>query len=109
LAGGFAVTVKRLSANLKTERAWFAADDPIPFLLMVMRFGGQALLRLGQCAVAKGRRIAARRRLQAKLGMSIDDYNERARALQTVRAAKSAPQTNRIRGPNVGAADSPVK
>jgi len=36
------------------------------------------------------------------------DY-ERTSARRIVRAVKSVPQTNRMRGPKVGAADRPVK
>ena len=50
---------KRAEAGYRTEFAWFAADDPLPFLVMGLRFGGQVALRLARLAGARATRRAA--------------------------------------------------
>ena len=73
-----------------SERAWRAADDPIPFLVMIVRFSGTVLARL------RPSRWPGRQR--------------RAETAAASRgAAKSVPTTNRMSGPNVAADDNPAK
>jgi predicted ATP-grasp superfamily ATP-dependent carboligase len=72
------------------ERAWFATDDLVPFWMMLVRFTPTVIARLF-------RPFGRRRQLRA------------TKPRVTRGAAKSVPQTNRINGPNVAAADSPEK
>jgi hypothetical protein len=74
----------------RAERAWFATDDLVPFMVMSVRFVRPVIARL---FAGSGRR----RQVRA------------ARARATRGAAKSVPQTNRMSGPNVAAADNPEK
>jgi predicted ATP-grasp superfamily ATP-dependent carboligase len=53
---------KRAEKGCKTELAWFAADDPLPFFAMGVRFGGQVFLRLGELAAARAKRLLTQRR-----------------------------------------------
>jgi predicted ATP-grasp superfamily ATP-dependent carboligase len=52
---------ERAEAGCKTEFAWFAADDPLPFVAMGFRFGGQAVIRLAQLARARANSRRGRR------------------------------------------------
>jgi predicted ATP-grasp superfamily ATP-dependent carboligase len=74
----------------RAERAWLAADDPLPFLAMTVRFSGAVFSRL----VAFAR-------------LSLQPRSATAPASRG--AAKSVPQTKRMSGPNVPADDSPAK
>jgi hypothetical protein len=74
----------------RAERAWFATDDLVPFWAMLVRFAPTAVGRVF-------RPFGRRRQLRA------------TKPRTTRGAAKSVPQTNRINGPNVAAADNPEK
>jgi predicted ATP-grasp superfamily ATP-dependent carboligase len=74
----------------RPERAWLAADDPLPFLAMAVRFLAPVFGRLT-------RAIRPRRQPRA------------ATPRATRGAAKSVPQTKRMSGPNVTADDNPAK
>ncbi|MDQ1519010.1 MAG: D-aspartate ligase [Actinomycetota bacterium] len=76
-------------AGQRAERAWLAGDDLLPFAVMLVRFAPTVLTRL----------LAAVSRRQAR------SATPRARR----GAAKSVPQTKRMSGPNVAAADNPAK
>jgi hypothetical protein len=43
------------------ERAWFAADDPLPFVAMTARFAGPAFARLASLAIPRRRRRSRER------------------------------------------------
>jgi predicted ATP-grasp superfamily ATP-dependent carboligase len=82
----------------RTAFAWIARDDPLPFLVMAIRFTGTAIGR-----ATRGR---PRRSPQGVLPRPL----VRSASASVIRwAAKGVPQTKRRRGPNVAAADRPVK
>jgi len=56
-------TIKGMRVTAKPEFAWFAADDPLPFLAMALRFCGQVALRLVELPIAKAARLGARPQL----------------------------------------------
>src|SRR5262249_32788166 len=53
-------TSKAVKGPTKSEFAWFAADDPLPALVMALRFCGQVLLRLLELLTAALSRVSAR-------------------------------------------------
>jgi predicted ATP-grasp superfamily ATP-dependent carboligase len=61
IAGAPDRTIKGMQAVGKPEFAWFAADDPLPFLAMALRFCGQVVLRLAEFPIAGAARLATRR------------------------------------------------
>jgi predicted ATP-grasp superfamily ATP-dependent carboligase len=71
LARGVNQTVKRDYSIGRTELAWFAADDPLPFFVMGLRFAGQILLRLAHLLVAMGKSATTRRRHRSKFRNSV--------------------------------------
>jgi D-aspartate ligase len=71
LARGMDQTAKRAHPHGRIEFAWFAADDPLPFFVMALRFAGQILLRLAQLLAAMGKGAATRRRHHSKLRNSV--------------------------------------
>jgi len=60
IAGAPDRTIKGMHASGTPEFAWFAADDPLPFLAMALRFCGQVALRLVEIPLAKVARSGAR-------------------------------------------------
>jgi predicted ATP-grasp superfamily ATP-dependent carboligase len=88
--GGHAAAPDGAALGPSPQRAWFAADDLMPFALMVVRFMPTVVARLATTVRQRGQRRAAT--AAAKRG-----------------AAKSVPQTKRSKGPKVPAADSPAK
>ena len=87
---GHATAPKGAEIGPRPEGAWLAADDPLPFLAMMVRFSGSVLSRLASF-------VRPRRQPRS------------ATALAKRGAAKSVPQTKRISGPNVPADDRPAK
>lgn len=82
----------------KVERGWFARDDLLPFVMATVRASAPLAARVRQLtrdAFRKAQTATARPRAGT--------------AAPIRRAAKSAPWTNRISGPNVGAAEMPLK
>jgi D-aspartate ligase len=80
------------------EPGWFARDDMLPFVMATVRASAPLAARVRQLArdaVRKAQTATARPRAGT--------------AAPIRRAAKSAPWTNRISGPNVGAAEIPLK
>jgi predicted ATP-grasp superfamily ATP-dependent carboligase len=71
LMRGYDGTTKRAEADCKTEFAWFAADDPVPFFAMGLRFSGQVVVRLGQLAAVNATRLCARRRQGSRFTKTI--------------------------------------
>jgi len=71
VGGGTGQTAKRAHPLGKTELAWFAADDPLPFLVMGLRFGGQVLLRLAQLLVVVGKSATTLLRHRSKFESSV--------------------------------------
>jgi predicted ATP-grasp superfamily ATP-dependent carboligase len=87
--GGHAAAPDGAADGPKPHRGWFAADDLMPFVMMVVRFTPTDVARMATTVRERRQRRAA---AAAKRG-----------------AAKSVPQTKRSKGPNVPAADNPVK
>jgi predicted ATP-grasp superfamily ATP-dependent carboligase len=52
---GHAAAPPRAEVGPRSERAWFASDDPLPFLAMAVRFAGPALARLASFVVPRRR------------------------------------------------------
>ncbi len=80
------------------EPAWFAADDPLPFVVATARASvplAQRARQIGRQLVRRAQAASARRRLGTEAPMRV--------------AANPAPWTNRRSGPNVAAAVSPEK
>ena len=71
LLRGVDQAVKRAHPLGRTEFAWFVADDPLPFLVMGLRFGGQVLLRLAQFLVVIGKSATTRLRHRLKFQDSV--------------------------------------
>jgi hypothetical protein len=84
----------------RPERAWFAGDDLLPFVLMLVRFSGTALRRIVPKRRHRKNRDARNDR---------DGQTREASAAATRGAAMSVPQTTRINGPKVAAAGKPTK
>src|SRR5262249_13813879 len=70
VAGAPARTIKEMHGAGKREFAWFAADDPLPFLVMALRFCGHIAVRLVESSIAKAARLAKRARSRSGLGIS---------------------------------------
>ncbi len=80
------------------EAGWFARDDLLPFVMATLRASAPLAARVRQLA-----RDAVRRAQTATA-------RPRAGTAAPIRrAANSAPWTNRMSGPNVGAAEIPLK
>ncbi|HUZ20686.1 MAG TPA: hypothetical protein VMU75_08970 [Acidimicrobiales bacterium] len=91
----------------ETSYAWFASDDPLPFMAMAARFADLVLRRALGLAPSTVRTTAAPggpARSRGGLQLVRDAIEVLAR-----RAAKPAPATNRSNGPKVGAAARPTK
>jgi D-aspartate ligase len=85
-------------ASGPVEPGWFARDDMLPFLMATVRASAPLAARVRQLArdaFRKSQTATARPRAGT--------------AAPIRRAAKSAPWTNRMSGPNVGAAEIPLK
>jgi D-aspartate ligase len=87
---GHATAPEGADVGRHPQRAWLASDDPVPFLVMVVRFVPTIVGRLAALMVPRRQARAATAR--AKRG-----------------AAKSVPHTKRMRGPKVAADDKPAK
>jgi predicted ATP-grasp superfamily ATP-dependent carboligase len=55
MVGGRGRTAKPAPRRRETEYAWFALDDPLPFLAMGLRFSGPVLHRLWSALLAKAK------------------------------------------------------
>jgi len=67
VAGAPDRTIPGMRPSGKPEFAWFAADDPLPFLAMALRFSGQIGLRLLGLPVGKAARLAGQARVSVGL------------------------------------------
>jgi predicted ATP-grasp superfamily ATP-dependent carboligase len=82
----------------RIEPGWFARDDVLPFVMAAVRASAPMAARVRQLARDAFRKAqTATARPRAGIDPPIR------------RAAKSAPWTNRMSGPNVGAAEMPLK
>lgn len=60
-------TIEGMQPFGKPEFAWFAADDPLPFFAMALRFSGQVALRLLELPIGRAVRLGRRARFGAYL------------------------------------------
>ncbi len=88
--GGTATAPATATHGARATSVWWAADDVVPVVVMVVRVGAMAFGRVA-------RRLVPGRQPRA------------ATAAANRGAAKSVPQTKRIIGPNVAADDKPAK